>query len=397
MSGGVDCSVAAALLKRPGYDVVGITLQLYDHGAATGARAPAAPARTSTTRAGSPTPRHPALRPRLREPLPQRRDRSFADSYLAGETPIPCVACNQQIKFRDLLDTARDLGADALATGHYVASARSAPAAPSSIAPPTPSATRAISCSPPRASSSVPALPARRICQGRGARARARARPAGRRQARQPGHLLRAARAATPTSSSGCSPALPKPATSSTSTAACSAGTRHHQLHRRPAPRARLAAGEPLFVVRLDAARRTRSSSARASACTHSSIMLKNVNWLGDGALEDVAERGIDRRTCAFARARSRSPPHCSSRRREYGCAAARRRDMASLRARLASSTPTGRRCACARRRLDRCSTCQPSPSRSISAPDQDASSVVSAPSMSDRARHTPAFARGAK
>lgn len=123
MSGGVDSSVVAALLKREGYDVVGITLQLYDHGAATHRRGACCAgqdihdARRAAETIGIP---HYVLdyEDRFREAVIDR----FADSYLQGETPIPCVECNRSIKFRDLLTTAQDLGADVLATGHYVAS-----------------------------------------------------------------------------------------------------------------------------------------------------------------------------------------------------------------------------------------------------------------------------------
>jgi len=121
MSGGVDSSVAAALLKRQGHDVIGVTLQLYDHGAATG--------RAGSCCAGQDI--HDARRVAQHLDIPhyvldyEARFRSavietFADSYVAGETPIPCVACNQSVKFLDLLETAGDLGADALATGHYI-------------------------------------------------------------------------------------------------------------------------------------------------------------------------------------------------------------------------------------------------------------------------------------
>src|SRR5262249_23796523 len=121
MSGGVDSSVTAAVLKEQGYDVVGITLQLYDHGAAVG--------RTGTCCAGQDILDARRVADRLSIPHYvldyESRFRAevmdaFADSYLRGETPVPCVACNRTVKFRDLMRTARELGADALATGHYV-------------------------------------------------------------------------------------------------------------------------------------------------------------------------------------------------------------------------------------------------------------------------------------
>ena len=123
MSGGVDSSVTAALLADAGYDVVGITLQLYDHGAATHRKGACCAgrdihdARAVAERIGIP---HYVLdyESRFKEAVIDR----FAESYVAGETPVPCVECNQSIKFRDLLETAREFGAKVLATGHYVAS-----------------------------------------------------------------------------------------------------------------------------------------------------------------------------------------------------------------------------------------------------------------------------------
>ncbi len=121
MSGGVDSSVAAALLAERGFEVVGITLQLYDHGAALG-RKGACCAGQDIRDAARVAERlgiaHYVLDYELRFRTQVIED--FAESYRRGETPVPCVRCNQRIKFRDLLTTARDLGAAALATGHYV-------------------------------------------------------------------------------------------------------------------------------------------------------------------------------------------------------------------------------------------------------------------------------------
>jgi tRNA-specific 2-thiouridylase len=121
MSGGVDSSVTAALLVEAGYEVVGVTLQLYDHGEAV--------ARKGACCAGQDI--HDARNVAATLDIPhyvldyESRFREaviddFADAYIRGETPIPCVRCNQTVKFRDLLSTAHDLGAEALATGHYV-------------------------------------------------------------------------------------------------------------------------------------------------------------------------------------------------------------------------------------------------------------------------------------
>ncbi|MBK4217254.1 tRNA 2-thiouridine(34) synthase MnmA [Paracoccus caeni] len=121
MSGGVDSSVVAAKLKSEGYDVIGVTLQLYDHGAALAKKGACCAgqdihdARRVAERMGFP---HYVLdyENKFRESVIDE----FADAYLAGATPVPCIRCNERVKFRDLLMTARDLDADCMATGHYI-------------------------------------------------------------------------------------------------------------------------------------------------------------------------------------------------------------------------------------------------------------------------------------
>ncbi|MFN4058833.1 MAG: tRNA 2-thiouridine(34) synthase MnmA [Roseinatronobacter sp.] len=121
MSGGVDSSVVAAELAAQGYDVVGVTLQLYDHGAALAKKGACCAGRDI----------HDARRVAEAMGFPhyvldyetQFRDSvidEFAEAYLAGATPVPCIRCNERVKFRDLMETARDLGADCMATGHYI-------------------------------------------------------------------------------------------------------------------------------------------------------------------------------------------------------------------------------------------------------------------------------------
>ncbi len=121
MSGGVDSSVVAAVLAEEGYDVVGVTLQLYDHGAALAKKGACCAGRDI----------HDAARVAETMGFPHYvldyenafRDaviEEFADAYLAGATPVPCIRCNERVKFKDLLATARDLGADCMATGHYI-------------------------------------------------------------------------------------------------------------------------------------------------------------------------------------------------------------------------------------------------------------------------------------
>ena len=121
MSGGVDSTVASALLARSGFEVVGVTLQLYDHGAKAkrvGACCAGQDIRDARAAAEKLGVAHYVLdyESRFREQVID----DFADAYLRGETPIPCVRCNQTVKFRDLMEVSRDLGAEAMVTGHYV-------------------------------------------------------------------------------------------------------------------------------------------------------------------------------------------------------------------------------------------------------------------------------------
>ncbi|MGN0931501.1 tRNA 2-thiouridine(34) synthase MnmA [Falsigemmobacter intermedius] len=121
MSGGVDSSVVAAVLKEEGYDVVGVTLQLYDHGAALAKKGACCAgrdihdARRVAEQMGFP---HYVLdyENTFREAVMEE----FAESYLGGATPVPCIRCNERVKFRDLLNTAKELDADCMATGHYI-------------------------------------------------------------------------------------------------------------------------------------------------------------------------------------------------------------------------------------------------------------------------------------
>ena len=153
MSGGVDSSVVAAMLADEGYDVVGVTLQLYDHGAALAKKGACCAgrdihdARRVAETMGFP---HYVLdyENRFRESVIDE----FADAYLAGATPVPCIRCNERVKFRDLLETAKDLDADCMATGHYIRRFAGPPGR-SCTAPRMRRGIRAISCSRPGRSS----------------------------------------------------------------------------------------------------------------------------------------------------------------------------------------------------------------------------------------------------
>jgi tRNA-uridine 2-sulfurtransferase len=121
MSGGVDSSVVAAMLAEEGYDVVGVTLQLYDHGAALAKKGACCAGRDiHDARRVAETMGFPHYVLDYENTFRAAVIEEFADAYLAGATPVPCIRCNERVKFKDLLATARDLDADCMATGHYI-------------------------------------------------------------------------------------------------------------------------------------------------------------------------------------------------------------------------------------------------------------------------------------
>ena len=396
MSGGVDSSVAAALLKQAGYDVVGITLQLYDHGDATGRKGACCAgqdihdARRVAGALGIP---HYVLdyESRFRTSVIE----GFADSYAAGETPIPCVVCNQKIKFEGLLETARDLGARALATGHYIAMR---------LGPHGPELYRAADRERDQSyflfATTRAQLGFLRFPLGHLPKPHVRA------LARQ----LALPVAEKPDSQDICF--VPTGRYSDIverlRPEAADAGDivhvdgrvlgRHNGILNFTIGQRKglkLAVGAPLYVVRLDAARREVVVGPRSDLHTKL-IMLKNVNWLGEGVLADVAERGID----LHVRVRSSQKPQPATLSSQDG-------NMAVLLHEGEYGVAAGQACvfyadgSAGARVLGggwiAGAHAGKSHPQSFSAPDPEPRSVVSAPSLSDRARHTPGFARGAK
>lgn len=305
MSGGVDSSVVAGILKREGYDVVGVTLQLYDHGAAVHragsccAGQDIEDARRVSESLGIP---HYVLdyEARFREAVID----PFANSYVSGETPIPCVSCNQTVKFADLLQTARDLGAAALATGHYIRSR--ANGAHRSLYRPVDTdrdqsyflfATTQeqidylrfplghLPKSEVRAIAEEMGLTVAKkqdsqdICfvpHGKYSDIIAKLKP----EAANPGDIVHI----------------------DGRVLGHHEGIVHYTIGQRRG--IGVATGEPLYVVHLDAAQARVIVGPREALETHK-VFLRDVNWLGDGALEDIPATGFE----VYAKVRSTRPP----------------------------------------------------------------------------------------
>ena len=305
MSGGVDSSVVAALLHAQGYDVLGITLQLYDHGAAIHRKGACCAgqdiydAQVVAERLGIP---HYVLDYETRFRAKVIDD--FALSYARGETPIPCVACNQHIKFNDLFETALELGADVLATGHYVASrAHNGARALYRAADPdrdqsyflfatTPEQLKLLRF--PLGDMTKPEVrelarqfglaiadkaDSQDICfvpSGKYTEIIERLKP----EAVQPGQIVHV----------------------SGEVLGQHQGIIHYTIGQRRG--LGIASSEPLYVLRLDAAKSQVIVGPRALLATKT-LILRDINWLGDGALTEIPEAGLD----IFVKVRSTRAP----------------------------------------------------------------------------------------
>ena len=305
MSGGVDSSVVAALLHAQGYDVLGITLQLYDHGAAIHRKGACCAgqdiydAQVVAERLGIP---HYVLDYETRFRAKVIDD--FALSYARGETPIPCVACNQHIKFNDLFETALELGADVLATGHYVASrAHNGARALYRAADPdrdqsyflfatTPEQLKLLRF--PLGDMTKPEVrelarqfglaiadkaDSQDICfvpSGKYTQIIERLKP----EAVQPGQIVHV----------------------SGEVLGQHQGIIHYTIGQRRG--LGIASSEPLYVLRLDAAKAQVIVGPRALLATKT-LILRDITWLGDGALTEIPEAGLD----IFVKVRSTRAP----------------------------------------------------------------------------------------
>jgi tRNA-specific 2-thiouridylase len=307
MSGGVDSSVTAALLKAEGYDVVGVTLQLYDHGAATHRKGACCAgqdiydARSVAERIGIP---HYVLdyESRFKEAVIDR----FAESYMHGETPVPCVDCNMAIKFHDLLGTARELGAQVLATGHYVASRRLAGGGRALYRARDEDRDQSYFLF----GTTREQLEALRFPLGERSKAETRA------LARQFGLAIADKHDSqdicfVPTGHYADVIERLKPGAAESGEIVDLdgkvLGSHNGIIHFTVGQRRGLglATGSPLYVVRLDAERRRVVVGAREALRT-SNIVLRDVNWIGDG---DIDAALADDRREVFVKVRSTRPP----------------------------------------------------------------------------------------
>ncbi len=306
MSGGVDSSVVAGLLRKEGYDVVGVTLQLYDHGAATHrpgsccAGQDIDDARRVAETLGFP---HYVLN--YEERFRKAVIDPFAESYVSGETPIPCVSCNQTVKFADLLETARELGADALATGHYI---RSAPRGDGHRALYRPlDAERDQSYF--LFATTQEQIDYLRFPLG------GLPKPEVRRIAGEMGLAVAAKQDSqdicfVPHGKYSDIIARLRPGAATPGDIVHIDGRvlgRHEGILRYTVGQRRgigVAAGEPLYVVHLDAGHSRVIVGPREALETHG-LVLRQVNWLGDTLLEDIPAEGIE----LFAKVRSTRPP----------------------------------------------------------------------------------------
>jgi tRNA-specific 2-thiouridylase len=306
MSGGVDSSVVAVMLAEQGHDVVGVTLQLYDHGAALARRGACCAgrdihdARRVAEAIGIP---HYVLdyESRFRESVID----DFAEAYLAGATPVPCIRCNERVKFRDLLETAKDLGADFMATGHYVRRL-DGPAGPELHRAADPARDQSYFLfSTTRAQLDFLRFPLGGLASK--AETRALAARYGLGVADKPDSQDICF---VPNGSYAAVIEKLRPGAAEPGDVVDLEGRvlgRHEGVIRYTVGQRRglgLGGGEPLFVVRLDAEARRVVVGPRA-ALARRTVPVAEVNWLGDGAFEDAPAEGWE----VEARVRSTRPP----------------------------------------------------------------------------------------